>query len=199
MTQPPLEDRRQQILAAALEVFAEKGFRGATNRDIARAAGIAPGLIYWYFKSKEDLFGAVLDEYAPFGKVAVPFAALAAMPPEQVIPLVVQGFSAVIAIPTTFLVLRLLISETVHNPAAGQRFNALFRQILDPLSDYLRGQIARGRLRDEDPLLMAQGLISNVGLFYIRRLIGQDPDLLSYATEEFAGFVVGAFMRAFGT
>ncbi len=50
------EDRREQIIDAALRVFAEKGFARATNSEIAREAGnMTPGLIYYYFKRKEDL------------------------------------------------------------------------------------------------------------------------------------------------
>ena len=56
-------DRRQQILEAALKVFSVKGFHKATNKDIAQAAGgISPGLIYWYFKDKEDLFLSLIRE-----------------------------------------------------------------------------------------------------------------------------------------
>jgi AcrR family transcriptional regulator len=50
-----IEERKKQILDAAAHVFAEKGFEGATISDIARAAGIAEGSIYNYFKNKHDL------------------------------------------------------------------------------------------------------------------------------------------------
>jgi AcrR family transcriptional regulator len=40
-----VEDRREQIIDAAMRVFAQKGFSGATNKDIAHEAGITPGLI----------------------------------------------------------------------------------------------------------------------------------------------------------
>ena len=49
------EERREQILDAALRVFSQKGFAGASVRDIAREAGITEGLIYHYFESKEQL------------------------------------------------------------------------------------------------------------------------------------------------
>jgi AcrR family transcriptional regulator len=52
--------RNQQILDAALEVFAEKGFASATTAEIAQAAGVAEGTIYNYFKSKRELFIAVI-------------------------------------------------------------------------------------------------------------------------------------------
>lgn len=49
------EDRRRQILDAALRMFASKGYAGATVHDIARAAHVAEGTIYNYFKNKEDV------------------------------------------------------------------------------------------------------------------------------------------------
>jgi TetR/AcrR family fatty acid metabolism transcriptional regulator len=53
--------RRKQILDAATQVFAEKGFHRATIKDIARVAGIADGTIYTYFASKDEVLIAVLD------------------------------------------------------------------------------------------------------------------------------------------
>jgi TetR/AcrR family fatty acid metabolism transcriptional regulator len=50
-----IEERRQQILTAAAAVFAEKGFDRATISDVARAAGLADGSIYNYFRDKQDL------------------------------------------------------------------------------------------------------------------------------------------------
>lgn len=49
------EERRRAILAAAVEVFAEKGFAAARTREIAGAAGLAEGTIYLYFEGKDDL------------------------------------------------------------------------------------------------------------------------------------------------
>lgn len=57
--------RREQLVWTALRLFSEKGYRGASVRDIARAAGVNEGLLYHYFSGKGDLFRAVLDEYAP--------------------------------------------------------------------------------------------------------------------------------------
>jgi AcrR family transcriptional regulator len=53
--------RRKQILDAATQVFAEKGFHRATVKEIARVAGIADGTIYTYFASKDEVLLAVLD------------------------------------------------------------------------------------------------------------------------------------------
>jgi len=53
--------RRNQILDAATQVFAQKGFHRATIRDVARAAGIADGTIYTYFANKSALLIGILD------------------------------------------------------------------------------------------------------------------------------------------
>ena len=59
--QEQAQARRRQLLETALPLFTEMGYRGATIRDIARAAGVNEALLYHYFKSKADLFRAVLD------------------------------------------------------------------------------------------------------------------------------------------
>lgn len=57
-----IQERRKQILAAAIEVFGRRGYREATMQQITRTAGISVGLAYQYFKDKEDLLHAVLNE-----------------------------------------------------------------------------------------------------------------------------------------
>src|SRR5262252_7777997 len=54
--------RPQEILEAALEVFAEKGFASARMDDIAAKAGVSKGTIYLYFESKEAVFRALVRE-----------------------------------------------------------------------------------------------------------------------------------------
>jgi len=53
--------RRQEILAAARRVFARKGFAGGIVDEIAKEAGLAKGTVYLYFRSKRELFKAVLE------------------------------------------------------------------------------------------------------------------------------------------
>jgi AcrR family transcriptional regulator len=52
--------RREQIVEAATRVFAEKGFRRATTREVAREAGVSEGTIYNYFEAKDDILMAIL-------------------------------------------------------------------------------------------------------------------------------------------
>lgn len=56
-----IKARREQILKAAIQVFAEKGFQRATIRDVAKTAGIADGTIYNYFENKTALILGILN------------------------------------------------------------------------------------------------------------------------------------------
>jgi AcrR family transcriptional regulator len=64
MTAKPAAElpRREQILAAAVEVFSEKGFHSARVEEIAHRAGIGKGTVYEYFTTKKELFQEVLRE-----------------------------------------------------------------------------------------------------------------------------------------
>lgn len=53
-------ERKQQLLAAAERLFAEKGYGATRISDICAAAGVAKGLFYWYFPTKESLFGELV-------------------------------------------------------------------------------------------------------------------------------------------
>jgi TetR/AcrR family transcriptional regulator len=62
---PRTEARRNDILEAALRVFSDVGYARATTKTIAKEAGIkSPGLIYWYFASKEELLQTIFLRYA---------------------------------------------------------------------------------------------------------------------------------------
>ncbi len=56
------EQRRLQILQAAQHVFARMGFHKARMDDIAREAGVSKGTLYWYYKGKDAIIAALLDQ-----------------------------------------------------------------------------------------------------------------------------------------
>ncbi|OUO64320.1 TetR/AcrR family transcriptional regulator [Collinsella sp. An268] len=58
------EERRRELLACAMRLFAEEGYDNVSVRAVARAAGVAPGLAYHYFDSKERLFAEAIEDYA---------------------------------------------------------------------------------------------------------------------------------------
>ena len=57
-------ERRRELLACAMRLFAEEGYDNVSVRAVARAAGVAPGLAYHYFDSKERMFAEAIGDYA---------------------------------------------------------------------------------------------------------------------------------------
>jgi AcrR family transcriptional regulator len=58
------DERRQEIVETALEMFSEKGYENTTIQDIAERMNVSPGLCYRYFKSKTEIFAATSEYYA---------------------------------------------------------------------------------------------------------------------------------------
>ena len=55
------EERRSQILAVAVSLFSDRGFRGTTTKEIAQAAGVSEAMVFRHFANKEELYAAILD------------------------------------------------------------------------------------------------------------------------------------------
>lgn len=56
-------ERRKELVDAAAHLFAEKGYENASVRDILDAVGGAPGMFYYYFKSKQDIYVTVMEDF----------------------------------------------------------------------------------------------------------------------------------------
>ena len=59
----PPEERRKELIETAARLFAEKGYESVSVRDILAEVGGAPGMFYYYFKSKQDIYLAAMEDY----------------------------------------------------------------------------------------------------------------------------------------
>lgn len=73
---PNTTDRRNQIVAALLSVIARQGYEKATIQAIAQEAGLAPGLIHYHFKSKQEILVCLIQAIAAFAEARFAAAAL---------------------------------------------------------------------------------------------------------------------------
>jgi AcrR family transcriptional regulator len=188
--------RRAQILDAALHVMAEHGFRGASIKRIAAHAGLkSPALIYWYFKDKQALFEAMLEQMAPFLAILADPEPLLDLPPEIVLPRIVDGFLQTANQPAVGRLVRVLLSESARHPAVAN----FFAQhgplvVLSFLERYLARQVVLGRLRPHDSRAAARAFMGMLVVYILGRevfpAIGSGfPPPASYANE-----VVGLFL-----
>src|SRR5664279_712860 len=60
-------ERRAAIVQAAIKLFAERGFRGTTTRELAAAVGVSEPVLYEHFRTKRDLYAAIIDESSKGG------------------------------------------------------------------------------------------------------------------------------------
>lgn len=155
-------DRPDEIVAAAFEVFAEKGFAAARLDDIAARAGVSKGAIYLYFATKEDIFQAVVEQgVAPN---LHNLAALAAANP-QTFPDLIRAFAKLMAqvAATTPLggILKMVIGEARNFPELARVWHdRLIVPALGALSAAIAAAQARGEIRPGDPRHYAVSLIS---------------------------------------
>ena len=90
--QEQAQRRREQLIEAALAVFALKGVDGCTVKDIARSAAVTPGLLYHYFDSKEALVAAVLAERGFMPQLDTLLGEQADEPATVVLPRLMRAF-----------------------------------------------------------------------------------------------------------
>ena len=200
---PPGVDRRQQILEAALDVFAEQGFEGATNKEIAARADVTPGLIYFYFPGKEELFFAAFAHQAQqvFARFRLPKGdAEDQRPPEVVIREAVGSLVEALDDPRSLSVYRMMMRAVVHNEDREGRGRTVedarcymreqAQQIGASFRAYLDAEIARGRLRQVNTALATQMVIHSVIFAVMRRAAG-DAHLAPLSRDDMVDAIVG--------
>jgi len=166
--------RRQQVLDAALDVFARDGYGNAAVDDIARASSTSKGGVYFHFPSKQALFLALLDEASGLllGRVE---RAMDAEPD----PLA-KGDAALRAALSTFgknrTLARLLLVEAL---GAGKEFNArltaLHSDFADLIARHLDEAVAAGALPPHDTRLAGVAWFGAVNQVVTRWVLTGEP------------------------
>jgi AcrR family transcriptional regulator len=185
-----VEDRREQIIDAAMRVFSQKGFTKATNKDIAREAGITPGLIYYYFESKEALLRAILESKSPVQILASLPPDLMSWPVEKVLRSLVQRVLAIVEGEDFIGLARVMLPEIIYNPEMSSVIMSFIQRVLDFLTGYLETKMEAGELRRTDASFVAQTFVGSVMSFVLRRQFVHDPLALQYTQEQIGNAVV---------
>jgi AcrR family transcriptional regulator len=136
--------RREQLLAVALALFSERGYRGTSVRDITRAAGVTEAVLYHYFANKADLWAAVLATYAPFGQVDRILEEAAATPLEEALGAVARELLRLLR-ERQQLVLTLL-SEAPVEPDVARVLERFLDEVESALAAFFARRQARGEI-----------------------------------------------------
>jgi AcrR family transcriptional regulator len=169
--------RPNEIVAAAMQVFAEEGFGGATMEAVARRAGVAKGTVFVYFPSKQDLFRAVARDV-----LSVNFAGFEAAatgldrPLDDLIPLLLAQAARVGESPIAAII-RILVAEARSFPDLAQVWHdEVVAKMLGLLTKAIARAQARGEVRAGDPKLYAFSIFGPMMAGVIFREVFRDVD-----------------------
>ena len=194
-------ERRNEILDVALGVLAERGYRDASMREIARRAHASKETLYSWFGDKSGLFEQLVSWQAERLEEAL---AGSLEPDGHDAKAVLRAFAVellrLLLGERAIIINRVAISEFPADPAFAQILTSRGRgSVVPKLEGYLEEQRARGRLRFQDAGYAAEVLIGLVvGDQQVRRLLGSLTEPGPEEAEERADQAVGAFLAIFG-
>lgn len=153
--------RPEEILAAALTVFSDKGFDAARVEDVAAQAGISKAGVYLYFPSKTALLQALIEAHvAPLAAQVENLAQAGAENPKLALRLVARAAVERLKDPKTIAVPRLVISVAGRFPAIAQYYRTtIVARAKGALERLVRAGVDNGQFRRVDPSAVVRAFI----------------------------------------
>lgn len=193
---------RDLILKAATDAFVEHGFTGASIEQIAARSGVSKPTIYSYFDSKETLFVAILN--AVCDSFAEPILEPGAEAEDLTMMLarIAERYTRAVLRPDIIALHRLFIAEAARFPEPSRRyFEVGPERVHQTLASFFKARMARGEIRQNDPMILAELFAALVlGPMRARLLFALDhqidwPRVDIYSREAIAVFLEGCQPR----
>lgn len=184
-----LEDlRREQILAAAIQVFSQKGFRVARMQEVADAAGVSNGTVYNYFRSKDELLLALLEQLSERERHQEQMEQVRGGDPQSLVQRLQRRFRALQEHQELW---RVILPELITNARLRQQG---YERIFGPIFELGEATLAELLPSGKSPDLEAPHLIrvltgSVLGVFVLA--------LLDDKTEQEAGEILATLAKTF--
>ncbi|MBN1642936.1 MAG: TetR/AcrR family transcriptional regulator [Anaerolineae bacterium] len=145
--------RRSEILAAAAEVFAERGYAGTTTRAIAEAADVAEGTLYNYFGGKREILLAVANEAD--GPMAQALLDAGRLESREAMTVLFERAFDISEARLPFL-RTLLTASWTDDSILHQFISVRLRRVYDALQTFIAERVESGAFRPIDPALGAR-------------------------------------------
>ena len=186
-----MTDRRRELVRAAIRVFARKGFHDARVGDIAEEAGVAHGLLYHYFRSKEEVLEAIFREtWTALVRQTTQIEESGAPITEQVRRFATIFLGSWLMTPS---LVRVIIREVARSPEVNNRVDEI-RNVFVGLGRMMAAAKERGELRaDADPRLATWVLYGALEEILTGWVLGQLP-----GEEEDVERAVATVVEVFG-
>ncbi|MGB7600779.1 MAG: TetR/AcrR family transcriptional regulator [Candidatus Sulfotelmatobacter sp.] len=177
------EESRAAILRSAAKEFAENGIAGARTDAIARAARVNKALLYYYFKNKETLYGAVLDDAFSGMKASVFKVLDSDLPSREKITAYVGAYFDFIASNQIYpkLMQREMMRAREGNSLHIDRLvKTYFQPIYRRVGELLHHGIAEGEFRKVDPAHFVPSMVAMIVFYFssapvMRRIVHFNP------------------------
>lgn len=152
-----------------MEVFAKKGFAQTTVKELSEEAGVAQGLLYHYFKSKEELLEAVIERHSFLPQLRLILASSNQRPAREVLLDVAKGLYTLLDQKEDLV--QILLHESRANPKVLEISHTLHEEVLQLLTHYLEARAEAGELRPHDASVAARCLLYTVPILYLTQRI----------------------------
>jgi AcrR family transcriptional regulator len=166
------EERRAQIIEAALGCFSARGYHATTMDHVAIASGLSKGSLYWHFEGKEDVFLALFDHLAE--EIFSRFDAAAETGDSDILPLLQREFALFLERFAAERQLLLAWAEFLSHPRGRERMAAIYRLSREKLGELIRLGIERGELRPLPVEGMAAALTGTLDALVLQAAV--DPE-----------------------
>ena len=155
------DERPDEILDAALALFAGNGYGATRIDDVAARAGISKGAVYHYFPSKRALLeGLIRRAVVPVAESVLQQMQARQDEPLQVLAALLATFAERMSGPTAFAVPRIVLREAMTDPEIAQFYRAeVLDRVLPALTRLLEEGMRQGRLRRLDPDLTVRTVV----------------------------------------
>lgn len=193
--------KRRQILDGARRVFASVGFDGASMNDVTRESGVSKSTLYVYFRSKEELFHALIDEERERYFADVEALLGDALHPADTLKRFGLRLAQLMMSPEAMHAKRTVIAVATRMPELGRDFYRHGPQRgLALVGSYLERACAAGTLAIDDvPLAAAQFIeLATAGVLRRRFFDDQAPPVADAEMEAIVESAVRLFMAGYG-
>lgn len=186
-----LGERHREVLRVALHLFAERGYAGASLRELARRLGMQQPSLYHYFRSKEELVEQIL---VTFG-----FGGIHSFPPDMVVPDRVEELPRALAeiVEAMYertewpVFVRFLFNLALEQPLFAERLRAMFIDTVGGLfRELLAPYVERGDVDEQELLFLSRMVVNAIGLLYIEERVVFPRGGPGYELRPYVDFVV---------
>jgi AcrR family transcriptional regulator len=192
------KDTRKKILDAALKLFSQKGYLGATTKEIATEAGVAEVTLFRYFPSKETLFEEVINTYSFLPKLKEVIKKIEGKPYHEALTTIAYNFLELLEFNKDLI--RIMHSEMQRYPEQIKKIhNNVVESTLRLLSQYFEPLQEQGILRKFNTELAARAFLGMFfSYFYVKELKGSEifkKEDVNQVVEAFIDLFVNGTIR----